>query len=252
MAALVFIVLALAISRMALLNRSLETITEYGNREIAHATAMRLYSSENSISFRNLIIDTDPHSLEADFDKLNKGLGLFESEAEALRQQIGSSGDPSAGDQKALAMVLERYGAIRPLLLEMATLGRDNKKAEAVALNRDKVHAINAAMRSALDDLVAIVEQQGQNSAAEAATAYRSGRNILIGLASRLSWGRSSPHSWSCAASWVSWAASHRRWLWLREKSPREISRVRFRFERPIATACTQRSGKCRWICADA
>jgi len=178
----VLIVLGLAISRMSLLNESLEIITQDVNREIAHATAMRLYSSENSISFRNLIIDTDPQALEADFTKLNKGLGLFESEADALGKQFATSADVSAADRQALATVLERYGSIRPLLLEMASLGRANKKAEAIAMNRDQVHAINAKMRSAIDDLVTVVEQRGESRAVAATAAYRSGRLLLIGM----------------------------------------------------------------------
>jgi len=182
MVMLVLIVLGVAIDRMALLNASLETVTRDVNHEIAHATAMRLYSSENSIWFRNLIIDTDPQALEADFNKLNTGLGLFESEAEALRQQFATSADVSADDRKALETVVERYGSIRPVLLEMAALGRANKKSEAIALNHDKVHSVNATMRTAIDDLVRAVEQRGEARAAEAAGAYRSGRIMLIGM----------------------------------------------------------------------
>jgi methyl-accepting chemotaxis protein len=180
--ALLVSVLLFGINRMALMNEALTTITQHTNKEIAEATSMRLTSSENSITFRNLIIDTDPQALDADFKKLNDGLAKFQSEAMALRALFDGSVTTTSAETNALDRVLEKYATIRPLLLELGNLGHDNKKREAIMLNHDTVHAVNAEMREAIDTLVRVVEQQGADSAAAASAAYVNARSLMAGL----------------------------------------------------------------------
>jgi len=179
---LLLVVISVGVSRMALLNDSLKAITEESNQEVAHATAMRRFSLENSITFRNLIIDSDSSALARDFAKLNDGLGQFEAESKSLRELLDASHVDMDAEKHALDGVMDHYNSIRPLLLEAGALGRDGKKREAMELNETKVHSVNEAMRNAIEDLAQTVQKHGKASAESAAAAYLSARTLMFVL----------------------------------------------------------------------
>jgi len=180
--ALLLVVLGVGISRMALLNRSLTSVTREGNPEIAHANAMRRYSTENSVAYRNLVIDTDRSAVEADFAALNNGFVKFEAEAAALGKLFAASPDTTEAERHALEKVLARYAEIRPAQLEGASLARENRKADAIAINHEKIHALASTMRDAIEDLAGEVGARGEASATAAAAAYSQALWIMLCL----------------------------------------------------------------------
>jgi len=176
------VVVTVGISRMSMLNDCLTEITQEGNQEIAHAVAMRTASIEDSVAFRNMIIDSDAATVAKDSAAMSAGLTKFEAEAEALRKLLESSHRDTQVDRRALDTAMSKYAAYRPLVAELQQLGLANKKREAVALNQDKVHAAKVATRQSIDELVTIAEKHGEDSAAAAAGAYAAARNLMLAL----------------------------------------------------------------------
>src|SRR5258708_39247402 len=70
--ALLLAIVAIGVNRMASINEGLRTITEENNVEMGHATSMRGAVFETSISFRNLMLYTDPDKVAHEVEAISK------------------------------------------------------------------------------------------------------------------------------------------------------------------------------------
>ncbi|RZL37228.1 MAG: methyl-accepting chemotaxis protein [Rubrivivax sp.] len=179
--ALLAIIAAVGISRMARLNDQLDDIVAVNNAEMRLAVAMRLAINQVATSTRNIVLITDEAAMKVEADRLQKSRADYDAAEEKLGKMFVEFSDTTAEEKALFARVKEAKATARPSVTKVVELGLQNKAEEATAALMKEAQPMQNAWLKVLGDLADLEDELNQKAAAEAKADYAVGRNLMIG-----------------------------------------------------------------------
>jgi methyl-accepting chemotaxis protein len=175
-------VVVTGITRMALINQALRTITDEKGPEISHAIAMRAAAYQTSISMRNMLLLTDDAKMKAEDQTLHQAMDKFETDSSALQQALATRASTTPEEKAMLAKVTAAFPDVRAALQQTAAMTLAKKSQEAYAYYMSDGSAKNATMREALFGFVDLEQKLNEEEVARARQTYSSARVTMFGL----------------------------------------------------------------------
>ncbi|HEY6922181.1 MAG TPA: methyl-accepting chemotaxis protein [Steroidobacteraceae bacterium] len=179
---LLAVLVVIGVGRMSRINDAVRSITEINNVESHHAVQIRAASYEVSVALRNLALMTDAAEMRAEEEKLRQAIENFEQESTALGHMFSTVPETVQVEKDALASVEQKFQAARPLVERVADLGLANKNEEAAKLLFGELAPKNAAVRSAVNELVSVETKLNEEAATAASETYRTARTAMLAL----------------------------------------------------------------------
>ena len=175
--ALMVILAALGLSRMAKIQGELDDITRDNMVKMAHIYAMRGNLNTISISVRNIALLLDDEVQATEAARIDQAWKDYDDHAKYL-----AATTQDEADKALLAKIEEARNATRPQVDKATRLGRDNKHFEATQVLQYEVQSNQVKW---MDGLSAMIASQEKNTAARvesAHLAYSSARMLVISL----------------------------------------------------------------------
>ncbi|MGC1457719.1 MAG: methyl-accepting chemotaxis protein [Steroidobacteraceae bacterium] len=179
---LLLAVVGLGVSRLALINEGLRTITEENNVEMAHAIGMRSAAFDTSISIRNLVLLTDQEKLQKERKTLDDQFQTFESEQAALSQMFASIPGTTPTENDLMVQIKSQWGGVRKNLETTAGIAMGGKQKNAYKYYMDNASLPGKVMRATVQKLVDFEQNLNNTEVAKAHTTYASARMAIFGL----------------------------------------------------------------------
>ncbi len=182
--ALLLAIVAVGVNRMASINEGLRTITDENNVEMGHATSMRGAVFETSISFRNLMLYTDPDKVTREVEVISKSMQKFETHADALTHMFATIYRTTPTEKELMAQISSQWQEVRPLDVRTVELGGAHQRQEAYKYYfvDSGASAKNAALRETVQKLVDVENKLSDEEAAKGRKTYESARLTMLAL----------------------------------------------------------------------
>lgn len=172
--------IGVAVSRLALVNENLRSITAENNQEILHAQEMRAASYYSGTLMRNLIMLPDAEAMREESAKLTETLRKLDTETAALEELFRTISSTSQGEKDMLAKAKEAIAAMQPSIPPLVALALANKNEEARKMLLSEVSPRNAEVRNTVDKIVAFETELNQKAAEEAQKSYANARMMML------------------------------------------------------------------------
>jgi methyl-accepting chemotaxis protein len=182
--ALLLMIVAVGVNRMASINEGLRTITEENNVEMTHATGMRGSIFELSISFRNLMLYTDADKVAHEVQTISKSMQKFETSADALTRMFATLPSTTATEKELMAQIKSQWQEVRPVDMRTIELGAAHQRQEAYKYYfvDGGGSAKNAALRETIQKLVDFEDKLSNEETVKAGKTYESARLTMLAL----------------------------------------------------------------------
>jgi methyl-accepting chemotaxis protein len=175
-------VVMIGVSRMAVVNEQLRSITDENVVQMQLAQEIRAASYAVSSSSRSLIILTDDEARKSEYAKLEATLEKARKERETLGQMFNTVAGTTAREKELFTKLDELSKPLPALVEKVAKLALANKNAEAIQLYMSEVSKPNSAVRDAAEELVDFEIQLNNQAAVDAVKTYETARNTMIAL----------------------------------------------------------------------
>ena len=173
-------VTAVGISRMEQIQERLDKVVSVNNVSTALVTDMRNNVSDRVASLRVLTLMTDPADMEPEMAKFKQQTAKYD---EAQRKLSGIFAAHANDKEKALlAQVKEHEAAAMPAIAKASELYLANNAMDATRVMIKEVRPVQKKWTEALDQLVALEEQQNAQSKTDAQAAFANARNFMLML----------------------------------------------------------------------
>jgi methyl-accepting chemotaxis protein len=179
---LLLAVVALGVSRLALINEGLRTVTEENNVEMNHATAMRGEVFQQSVSIRNLLLVTDPAKLKTEIDGLHASFQNFDTAFSDLNKMFSSIASTTQTEKDLLAQIRTQVAVGRQSLEQTAAMAMGGKQKAAYGFYLSAGSAENAAARTTIQKLADFEQKLSDDEVAKDRAAYAKARMTMMGL----------------------------------------------------------------------
>src|SRR3569832_381302 len=177
---LLVVAIALGVSRRAVLNEHLHSITDENDEEASLASELQTIAYDIGVSVRDIIIITDAEKLRARHEELLADYQRMDDTVEKLNKMFTEIASTTANEKELLAKIRTSMVVAKASANRTADLGMSNKNEEATAILKAEFMPQNAEVRALCLQLVQF-EQKLNNEAVAAATAtYQSGRSTLL------------------------------------------------------------------------
>jgi methyl-accepting chemotaxis protein len=179
---LLLAVVGLGVSRLALINEGLRTITEENNVEMEHALGMRGSAFETSIAVRNLVLLTDQAQLKKEQDSLNDSYLKFESDETALSEMFSTIPETTQTEKDLMSQIRSQWVIVRKNLETTAAMAVGGKQKEAYKYYMDNASAAGKELRTTVQKLGEFEQKLNIDEVAKDRTTYQNARLSMIGL----------------------------------------------------------------------
>ncbi len=179
---LLIAVVSFGLSRMALVNDGLRTVTDQNNVEISHAADMRTASAGVAISIRNLMLYKDEQKIKDEYATFHKTIKAFDDAADRLDAMFTKSSKTTAEERNLLALTRTKWRDMQPDFERVASLCLAGKNKEAFDLYMVVGSPKNIAMRAVLSQLADYEQQLSDQEVAKGQQTYRNARIVLLTL----------------------------------------------------------------------
>jgi methyl-accepting chemotaxis protein len=179
---MLLIVMVLSVTRMAVLNDHLHSITDENNPESTLAFGLSTTAYDMGISVRDIIIFTDNEILKAKHQELEGDIQHMEDTVEKLNRMFTELVSTTATEKELLAKIKVAFAAAKASANKSAELGMANKNEEATAIMKNEFAPQNLEVRKLCQQLSEFEEKLSNEAVAEATQTYRSGRTTVLGL----------------------------------------------------------------------
>ncbi len=178
--ALLVLVAAMGISRMAQINQQLDDIVNINNAESRFAVAMRIAVNQVATSTRNLVLITDDAGMKSEVERLQKSRADYDLAEEKLGGMLEAVAATSTEEKALFTRVKELKAAARPALDRVVELGLQNKNEEATSVLLKEVQPTQGQWLVAIGELAELADELSEKAAAEAQSAYGTGRATML------------------------------------------------------------------------
>jgi len=177
---LLAVVIALGVSRMAVLNEHLHTITDENNPEASLANDLGTISLAIGVSVRDMIIITDDATLRVKHQELEQQFQNMDETLDKLNRMFNEIAATTANEKELLSKIKSRHAEAKAAATRTADLGMANKNDEAAAVLKTQFMPENAEVRALCQQLAQFEEKLNTEAVAQATATYRSGRATLL------------------------------------------------------------------------
>ena len=175
-------VVGLGVSRLALINEGLRSITEENNVEMTHALGMRGAAFETSISIRNLVLLTDPAKLKQEQESLNGAFQKFEGDEKALSQMFSSIASTTQTEKDLMSQISAQWVTVRKNLETTATMAVGGRQKDAYKYYMETASAGGKELRTTVQKLADFEQKLNNDEVAADKITYQNARLTMIGL----------------------------------------------------------------------
>ncbi|HEY4340379.1 MAG TPA: methyl-accepting chemotaxis protein [Steroidobacteraceae bacterium] len=179
---LLLAVVGLGISRLALINEGLRSITEENNVEMSHAMGMRGEAFETSVSVRNLVLLTDDARLKQEHTSLNDAFQAFENHANALSQLFASIPGTTQTEKDLMSQIKSEWGPVRKNLETTALMALSGKQKESYKYYMENASAAGKDLRTTIQKLADFEQKLNNEEVAKDHATYVNARLTMIAL----------------------------------------------------------------------
>ncbi len=179
---LLLAVVGMGVSRLALINEGLRSITEENNVEMSHALGMRGAAFETSISIRNLVLLTDAEKLKKEQGSLNEAYQQFESHATALTQMFNTIPGTTQTEKDLMSQISTQWVSVRKNLEATAATAASGKQKEAYKYYMDVASVPGKVLRTTVQQLADFEQKLNNEEVAKDKATYQNARLTMIGL----------------------------------------------------------------------
>lgn len=179
---LLLAVVGLGVSRLALINEGLRSITDENNVEMAHALGMRGAAFETSIAVRNLVLLSDPVKLKQEQDALNDAYQQFESDSNALNQMFTSIDTTTPTERDLITQIRSQWISVRKNLETTAAMAVGGKPKDAYKFYMESASASGKVLRTTVQKLADFEQKLNTEEVAKDRVTYQNARLSMIAL----------------------------------------------------------------------
>ncbi len=180
--ALLITVVTFGLSRMALVDEGLRTVTDQNNVEISHAADMRTASAGVAISIRNLMLYKDEEKIKQEYETFHKTIKAFNEATDQLNLMFTKSKKTTQAEKDLLALTRTKWQDMQSDFEKVASLCLAGKNKEAFDLYMVVGSPKNIAMRAVLMQLADYEQKLSDEEVAKGQRTYRNARVVLLGL----------------------------------------------------------------------
>ena len=168
----------LGLSRMAQIQQSLNGIVDDNNLQIKSIIEMRQSVMNVALTSRNMVLTSDADEIESEFDRIADDRDEYGAHAENMERMV-----TSAAGKALLAKIAGARAVTDPLTDKAASLAREQKQAEAVAVLINEVRPNQRKWINALDQMVRSQEKLADYASIAANASYKNARLLTLLLA---------------------------------------------------------------------
>jgi methyl-accepting chemotaxis protein len=179
---LLLAVVGLGISRLALINEGLRSITQENNVEMSHAMGMRGAAFETSIAVRNLVLLTDPAKLKQEQEALNDAFQQFEGDSNALNQMFTTIADTTQTERDLITQIRSQWVTVRKNLEATAEMALAGKQKDAYKFYMENASATGKVLRTTVQKLADFEQKLNTDEVAKDQATYQNARWSMIAL----------------------------------------------------------------------
>src|ERR1700753_854133 len=131
---LLVVVISLGVSRMAVLNEHLHSITDENNPEASLANELRSIAYDMGVSVRDIIIITEAEQLRARHEELLSDFQHMDETVEKLNKMFSDIPSTTPTEKELLGKIRTAFAVAKASANRTADLGMVNKNEEATAI----------------------------------------------------------------------------------------------------------------------
>jgi methyl-accepting chemotaxis protein len=180
--ALLIATLVTGVTRLSVVDEHLHAITDENNVEARAAKEIRGEVFQAGMLVRDLIINTDAAQLKKQREELGPVLRGLDESIEKLDHLFNSLSSTTSTEKDLMAKIKDMAPGFRSAATGVADLGAANKNDEATDLLRKEFDPRSAELLPVAEQLAAFEDKLNEQAAAEAASAYSSGRTTMLVL----------------------------------------------------------------------
>ena len=173
-------VVVTGVSRMAIVNDMLHSITSENNVESRDAVSVRQDVDRIGSSVRDLVINNDPATLQADHTTVRKRAQDLAADVEALDRLFQSLSSTTATEKDLMSKIKQLAPDYAATAEQVALLGVQNKDDQATALLRQQFDPRGEALQPVVQQLVEFEDKQNEEAAAQAEQTYVGARTLMV------------------------------------------------------------------------
>ncbi len=180
---LVFLVasLALGLNRMASMQDKVDQIASVNNAQVQQIMAMRASVFDRMIAVRNVVLLTQMHEMQPEFDRIKDGEKKFAAADEKLTR-LFEHPSTNESERSLLKQVHEQHAAMMAPFNRAIDLGLQNKATEATKVLIDEVRPVQRKLLGDLSELAALEDKLSHEASTEARASYESAQHLMISL----------------------------------------------------------------------
>jgi len=177
--ALMVVMAAVALTRMADINARITTITEVNNKQIESAATMAYTVSDRTVAIRNLALMSDHEEMKPQVTRIAEQTAIYDKAAEEITRLLRDFN--GTAEEKALMEKVKAHEATAlPLFAKSADLGLANKQEESTQVQLKELRPVQRAWLAELNALKELKTKLNDDEAAGAAQAYAQAKTILL------------------------------------------------------------------------
>jgi methyl-accepting chemotaxis protein len=182
MSLLLIAVIALGLSRMALIDENLEEITGDNNPQVFLANELHVVQYDMAVVLRNALISSSEADLRVQAQRYKDDKARFAEALDKLDHMFQSHAGTSQLEKTTLAKVKDISKTFLPLADNVLELSTKGHRDDASKLVMQQLVPLGAELRTAIAELSSIEDKLNEQAAVEARTAYLSARKIMLAL----------------------------------------------------------------------
>jgi methyl-accepting chemotaxis protein len=177
---LLVVLITLGVSRMAVLNEHLHSITDENDQEASLANELQTIAYDIGVSVRDIIILTDPEKLRSKHEELLGDYQHMDDTLEKLNRMFTEIPSTTANEKDLLSKIRTAFAVAKTSANRTSELGMVNKNEEATAILKAEFIPQNAEVRTLCLQLTQFEQKLNAEAVAEATATYQSGRSTLL------------------------------------------------------------------------
>jgi len=177
---LLLVVVGLGVSRMAVLNEHLHSITDENNPEASLADDLHTIAYDIGVSVRDIIIITDVEKMRARHEELLADYQRMDETLEKLNKMFTDIASTTSTEKELLSKIRTAMAVAKTSANKTADLGMANKNEEATVILKAEFMPQNAEIRALCRQLAQFEEKLNAEAVTRATDTYRSGRTTLL------------------------------------------------------------------------
>ncbi len=171
----------LSLNRMAAMQDKIHEVVAVNNAQLAQVITIRASLYDRMVAVRNIVLLQSESEMRPEVERLHAQEKRSADAVDNLSKLFERAGTTEA-EKSALAHIRELEAVILPITEKAATLGLQNKSAEATKVLIDDVRPVQRKIMAEVTNLVELQDKLSKQAADDAQSAYDSARSLSLML----------------------------------------------------------------------